>query len=89
MTIYYRLDAHNPDGDSQERCRRRLWEVLEINPEGIEVVLRLRQQVMGLQSELRELQAQLSAYRAAQHIRIDQYRLSFDEMAWLDPPDDS
>jgi hypothetical protein len=55
---------------AEHRYRRRLKETLGINPAGIEVILRLRRQVVELQARTHQLEAELSTRRAGQDIHL-------------------
>ena len=44
--------------------RRRLREVLGINAAGVEVILRLRNQMIALQTRVRQLEAELTMWEA-------------------------
>jgi hypothetical protein len=57
-------------------------EELGIDEQDVDVILRLRQQVVTLQVQVRELETQLSTYRAERQIRIVHYRQSYSEPAW-------
>jgi len=67
---------------SERLYRRRLREVLGINGAGVEVMLRLRHQVIALQSRVRQLEAELAMWEAGQNTRLTQHRKACLEAAW-------
>ena len=69
---------------AQHRYRQRLKETLGINPAGIEVILRLRSQVVELQSRVQQLEAELAVRRARQDTRLVQYREACYEASWYE-----
>jgi hypothetical protein len=56
--------------EADQRRARRLKEVLGINPAGIEVILRLRRQVVMLQARTRQLEARLRIEQARSEVRL-------------------
>ena len=73
--------AWNPS-ESERLYRRRLREVLGINAAGVEVILRLRNQVIALQTRMRQLEAELAVREAGQNIRLTQHRQACFEASW-------
>jgi hypothetical protein len=69
---------------AEHRYRRRLKETLGINPAGIEVILRLRRQVVELQARAHQLEAELSTRRSGQDIHLVQYREACYEASWYE-----
>ena len=65
-----------------ERLYRRLREVLGINAAGIEVILRLRSQLIVLQTRVRQLETDLATAEAGQNARLRQYREARFEASW-------
>lgn len=59
---------------------RRLVDDLGLNHEAIEILLRMRQRILVLEQELRQLRAELRARRAPGHIE------SWIEAVWRDLP---
>jgi hypothetical protein len=49
-----------------------------------EAILRLRRQVIELQSQVRQLQAELNAQHANQHMRLACYREDYYEATWIE-----
>ena len=72
---------------AEHRYRWRLKETLGINPAGIEVILRLRRQVVELQARTHQLEAELSTRRAGQDIHLVQYREACYEASWYEVVD--
>ena len=60
----------NP-ADAERLYRRQLREALGINAAGIEVMQRLRNQVIALQARVRQLEAELAMRQAGQNRRSD------------------
>ena len=73
--------ASNPF-ESERLYRRRLREVLGINAAGVEVMLRLRNQVIALQARVRQLEAELAVRQAGQNSRLTQHRETYFEASW-------
>jgi DNA-binding transcriptional MerR regulator len=61
---------YNEEELALQRCARRLRAELGINTAGIEIILRMRQQMMELQAHLAEMDAQLNrnAMRRSAHL---------------------
>src|SRR5262245_41445342 len=68
--------------DSARLYRRRLREVLGINAAGVEVILRLRRQLIVLQTRVRQLEADLAGREAGQNTRLRQHREACFEASW-------
>jgi hypothetical protein len=78
--------AWNPS-DSERLYRRQLREVLGINAAGVEVMQRLRNQVIALQSRVRQLEAELAMRQAGQNRRLMQHRETYFETSWQEVVD--
>ena len=86
----------NPENTSQERywygpyegyelrCQRRLQEDLGVDEAAAETILRLRNQVLELQSRIRLLEAELTAQTASQQLRLARYREVYYEATWIE-----
>jgi hypothetical protein len=86
----------NPENPSQERywygpyegyesrCQRRLQEDLGVDEAAAETILRLRNQVLELQSHIRLLEAELTAQVANQQLRLARYREVYYEATWIE-----
>jgi len=77
-------DLHPASDLSETLRRRRLREILGINAPGITVILRLRSQVLALQTRVRELEAQLTSLEAGRNSRLTRYRETYSEASWRD-----
>jgi hypothetical protein len=76
------------DPSQSERLRRRhLREVLGINAAGVEVVLRLHNQVIALQARVRQLEAELAVREPGQNTRLTQHREAYFEASWQEVVD--
>jgi hypothetical protein len=71
----------NPS-ESERLYRRRLREVLGTNTAGVEVILHLRNQVIALQTRVRQLEAELAVREAGQNRRLRQHRETYFEASW-------
>jgi hypothetical protein len=68
----------------ESRCQRRLQDDLGVDEAAAETILRLRSQVIELQSHIRQLEAELTAQVASQHIRLARYREVYYEATWIE-----
>ena len=73
--------------DAERLYRRRLQEVLGINAAGVEVMQRLRNQVIALQARVRRLEAELAMREAGQSRRLMQLRETYFEASWQEAID--
>jgi hypothetical protein len=73
--------------DSERLYRQRLRQVLGINAAGVEVVLRLRNQVIALQTRVRQLETELAVREAGQNRRLRQHREACFEASWQEVVD--
>ena len=78
--------AWNPT-ESERSDRRRMREVLGINAAGIEVVLRLRHQMIALQARVRQLETELAMWEAGQNTRLIRHREMCFEASWQEMTD--
>jgi hypothetical protein len=74
-------NSWNPS-ESERSDRRRMREVLGINGAGIEVILRLRSQVITLQARLHQLETELAMSQAGQYTRLMRHRETCFEASW-------
>jgi len=79
-------NAWNPS-ESDRSDRRRMRELLGINTAGIEVILRLRNQVIALQARMRQLEAELAMWEAGQNTRLMRHRETCFEATWQEMTD--
>ena len=68
----------------ETRSQRRLQNDLDVDEAGAEALLRLRSQVIELQSQIRQLEAELAEKNANQHMRLAHYREVFFEATWIE-----
>jgi hypothetical protein len=74
-------DSWNPS-EAERLYRRHMQEVLGVNAAGVEVILRLRHQVIALQARLRQLEVEVSMWEAGQHMRLTRHRDTCFEASW-------
>jgi hypothetical protein len=79
-------NAGNPT-ESERSDRRRMREVLGINAAGIEVILRLRRQMMTLQTRTRQLEAEVAMWEAGRNTRLVRHRETCFEASWQEVTD--
>jgi hypothetical protein len=82
--LYPKRYWYGPYEGYETRSRRRLQDDLGVDEAAAEVILRLRRQVIELQSHVRQLEAELSAQYASQHMRLARYREVYYEATWLE-----
>ncbi len=75
---YYFLD----DDDYWERVLWRLQQDFELDPEGAELVLHMRRQVVDLQRRIRQLEAELRIHQHRHHLRLSRFREITYEADW-------
>jgi hypothetical protein len=68
----------------ESRGQRRLQKDLGIDRIAAETILRLRSQVIELQSRVRQLEAELAIQRANQDVRLAGYREIISETTWIE-----
>ena len=68
----------------ESRSQRRLKNDLGVDEAAVETILRLRSQVIELQSHIRRLEAELTAQYASQHMRLARYREVYYEATWIE-----
>ena len=66
------------------RSQRRLQEDLGVDEVGAEAILSLRNQIVELQSRIRQLEAELTIQHASQQMRLAHYREVYYEAAWIE-----
>jgi len=74
----------DPYEDYESRSKRRLQDDLGVNEAAAETILHLRRQVIELQSQIRRLEAELTAQYASQHVRLARYREVYYEAVWIE-----
>jgi hypothetical protein len=75
---------YGPYEGYESRSQRRLQNDLGVDEAAAEAILRLRNQVIELQSHLRQLEAELTAQSASQQMRLARYREAFYEATWIE-----
>lgn len=75
---------YDPYEDYESRSKRRLQDDLGVNEIAAEAILRLRSQVIELQSQNRQLETELAAQYASQHMRLSRYREVYFEATWIE-----
>lgn len=73
-----------PSAGFETRSQRRLQTDLGIDEAAAETILRLRSQIIDLQSQIRRLEAELAAQNASQEIRLARYREIYYESTWIE-----
>lgn len=75
---------YGPFEGYESRCQRRLKEDLGLDESAAEAILHLRSQVVELQAQIRQLEAELSAQNANQRLRLARYREAYYEATWIE-----
>ena len=73
--------------ESERSDRRRMREVLGINAAGIEVILRLRHQMIALQARVRQLETERAMWEVGQNTRLMRHRETCFEASWQEMTD--
>lgn len=73
-----------PSEGYESRSQRRLQNDLGVDEAAAETILHLRSQVIELQSHVRQLEAELTAQRASQQLRLARYREVYYEATWIE-----
>lgn len=81
MTPHYRYGTYE---GYELRSQNRLKNDLGLNTAAAELILRLRTQVLELQAQLRQLEAEQSAQATSQELRLTQYREVYFEATWIE-----
>ncbi len=68
----------------ESRSQQRLKNDLGVDEAAAETILHLRSQVIELQSHIRQLEAELTAQVASQHLRLVRYRETYYEATWIE-----
>jgi hypothetical protein len=75
---------YGPHEGYESRCQRRLQDDLGVDEIAAEAILHLRGQVIELQAQIRQLEAELSDQVASQHIRLARYREIYFDAKWIE-----
>ena len=76
--------SYGPHEGYESRSQRRLQEDLGIEENAAETILHLRNQIIALQSRIRELETELNAQNASQNMRLARYREIYYEATWTE-----
>jgi hypothetical protein len=68
--------------EAEQRRSRRLVKELGINSAGVQVILRLRRQVVELQGRVHQLEGDLKTEQARSEARFAGYRREYNEAIW-------
>jgi len=68
----------------ESRSQRRLQKDLGVDEAAAEAILRLRRQVVELQTHIRQLEAELAAHYDSQQLRLAHYREVYYEATWIE-----
>ena len=75
---------YGPYEGYEARCQRRLRDALGVDETTAEAIVRLRSQVLELQSHIRHLEAELAIHSASQDMRLGRYREVYYEATWIE-----
>ena len=75
---------YEPNAGYEARCQHRLQKDLGVDEATAETILHLRRQVIGLQSHIRQLEAELAAQSESQQLRLARYREVYYEATWIE-----
>ena len=73
-----------PDEGYEARCQRRLLNDLGVDEAAAGTILRLRSQVIELQAQVRQLEAELTARESIQQIRTARTLEVLYEASWIE-----
>jgi hypothetical protein len=75
---------YGPSEGYEERSQRRLQKDLGVDKAAAETILHLRSQIVDLQSQIRQLKAELNVQTASQHLRLARYCEVYYEATWIE-----
>ena len=75
---------YGPYEGYEKRSQGRLQKDLGVDEAGAKAILRLRNQVIELQSHIRQLEVELAEQNANQHMRLAHYREVIFEATWIE-----
>ena len=75
---------YGPHEGYESRSQRRLQDDLGVDEATAETILRLRSQVVELQSHIHQLETELTALYASQQMRLARYREVYYEATWIE-----
>ena len=75
---------YRPSEGYESRSLRRLKQDMGVDEAAAEAILRLRNQVIELQSHIRQLEAELAYQSVSQQSRLAHYREVYYEATWIE-----
>jgi hypothetical protein len=75
---------YGPYEGFEMRSQRRLQDDLGLDETAAEAILRLRSQVIELQSQIRQMEAELSIQAVGQQMRLAPFREAYYEATWIE-----
>jgi len=75
---------YSPHEGYESRSQRRLQDALGVDEAAAEAILQLRNQVIELQTHIRQLEAELIDQVASQQMRLARYREAYYEATWIE-----
>jgi hypothetical protein len=75
---------YRPYEGYESRSQRRLQKDLGVDEAAAETILRLRRQVVELQSHIRQLESELTGEYDSQQLRLARYREVYFEATWIE-----
>ena len=75
---------YGPHEGYESRSQRRLQDDLGVDQAAAEAILHLRGQVIELQAQIRQLEAELSDHVASRQMRLARYRENYYETTWIE-----
>ena len=80
-----RISYHYGQFEGYElRCQRRLQNDLGVDEATAQTILRLRRQIIELQSQIRQLETELAIQQASQEVRFASYMEVNFEPTWIE-----
>ena len=68
----------------ESRSQRRLQQDLGVDDVGAETIVQLRNQIIEMQSRIRQLEAELSVQQTSEQRRLARYREIYYEATWIE-----
>jgi hypothetical protein len=75
---------YSPHEGYETRSQRRLQDDLGVDEEAAEAILHLRRQVIELQAQIRDLEAELTDHVTSQQKRLARYREIYFDAEWIE-----
>ena len=83
-----RSRIQSADELAAQRSMRRMRDELGINAAGIEVIMRLRSQIVELQQQVAEMERMMNAHATRHQTRLASYRSILIEATWREWTDE-